>query len=177
MSCLRRPGGCSALVTGMVEKHCAAQAIMRADYRFSRRDVREHAGWSDFQVKMHIKKLEELEYVLVHRGGRGQSFVYELLYDGAGRDGKPFLMGLIDVAALNHVYDEKKEHQKRHLEHPRSPEVAPLEHGRSEPRSALNPINKAASRETPRANGKTTSWDERGASPSYPSPMAAAGAR
>ena len=43
---------------------------------------------------MHMRKLEELEYVLVHRGGRGQSFVYELLYDGAGRDGKPFLMGL-----------------------------------------------------------------------------------
>ena len=65
-----------------------ASASPAADYRFSRRDVREHAGWSDFQVKMHMHKLEELEYVLVHRGGRGQSFVYELLYDGAGRDGK-----------------------------------------------------------------------------------------
>jgi hypothetical protein len=165
------------LVTGMVEKRCAAQAIMRADYRFSRRDVREFSGWSDFQVKMHMHKLEELEYVLVHRGGRGQSFVYELLYDGAGRDGKPFLMGLIDVAALERAYDEKKEHQKRHLEHPRSPEVAPLEHGRSEPKNSPNPINKATSREKPKANGNLTSWDERGSTPSYPSAMAAAGAR
>jgi hypothetical protein len=165
------------LVTGMVEKHCAAQAIMRADYRFSRRDVREFSGWSDFQVKMHMHKLEELEYVLVHRGGRGQSFVYELLYDGAGRDGKPFLMGLIDVAALKHAYDEKKEHQKRHSEHPSSPQVAPLEHGKSEPKSSLNTINKATSRELPKSNGKTTSWDERSSAPSYPSPMAAAGAR
>jgi DNA primase catalytic core len=165
------------LVSGMVEKRCAAQAITRADYRFSRRDVREFSGWSDFQVKMHMRKLEELEYVLVHRGGRGQSFVYELLYDGAGRDGKPFLMGLIDVAALERAYDEKKEHQKRHLEHPRSPEVAPLEHGRSEPKSSLNPINKATSREKPKANGNLTSWDERGSTLSYPSPIAAAGAR
>jgi DNA primase catalytic core len=165
------------LVTGMVEKRCAAQAITRADYRFSRRDVREFSGWSDFQVKMHMHKLEELEYVLVHRGGRGQSFVYELLYDGAGRDGKPFLMGLIDVAALERAYDEKKEHQKRHLEHPRSPEVAPLEHGRSEPKNSPNPINKATSREKPKANGNLTSWDERGSTPSYPSAMAAAGAR
>ena len=39
----------------------------------------------------------ELEYVLVHRGGRGQSFVYELVYDGQGQDGQPFLSGLIDV--------------------------------------------------------------------------------
>ena len=86
------------LVTAMVEAQCVAQGITRTDTRFSRREVREYAGWSDFQVKMHMHKLEELEYVLVHRGGRGQSFVYELLYDGAGRDGKPFLMGLVDVA-------------------------------------------------------------------------------
>ncbi len=165
------------LVSCMVEKHCAAQAITRTDYRFSRREVREHAGWSDFQVKMHMHKLEELEYVLVHRGGRGQSFVYELLYDGAGRDGKPFLMGLIDVVALKHAYDEKKEHQKPNLEHPSSPQVAPLEHGRSEPKSSQNPINKAASREMPKANGKTTSWDDRDSAPSYPTPMVAAGAR
>ena len=112
------------LVSSMVEKQCAAQAITRTDYRFSRRDVREHASWSDFQVKMHMHKLEELEYVLVHRGGRGQSFVYELLYDGAGRDGKPFLMGLVDVQTLKHAYDEKKEHRNPHLEHPRSPQVA-----------------------------------------------------
>src|SRR5208337_920445 len=109
-----------ALVTAMVETQCAALKIARADYRFSRRDVREQAGWSDFQVKMHMHKLEELEYVLVHRGGRGQSFVYELLYDGAGRDGKPFLMGLIDVHALKQIYDGKKEHQNPNLEHPSS---------------------------------------------------------
>jgi hypothetical protein len=47
--------------------------------------------------------LEELEYLLVHRGGRGQSFVYELLYDGASADGRrSILHGLIDT------YDEKK---------------------------------------------------------------------
>jgi hypothetical protein len=41
--------------------------------------------------------------VLVHRGGRGSSFVYELIYDGAGQDGKPFVPGLIDVAALRAI--------------------------------------------------------------------------
>ena len=113
--------------------------------------------------------------MLVHRGGRGQSFVYELLYDGAGRDGKPFLMGLIDVAALKQVYDEKKEHQKQHLEHPSSPHGAPIEHGGSEPKTSENPINKGTSRETPKRNGKTASWDESGSTPSYPAPLAAAG--
>ena len=51
-------------------------------------------------MRVHLERLVELEYVLVHRGGRGQSFEYELLYDGRGEDGAPFLAGLIDVEAL-----------------------------------------------------------------------------
>jgi DNA primase len=164
-----------ALVTAMVETQCAAQAITRADYRFSRRDVREQAGWSDFQVKMHMHKLEELEYVLVHRGGRGQSFVYELLYDGAGRDGKPFLMGLIDVHALKQIYDGKKEHQNPNLEHPNSAQGVSIEHGGSEPKSLPKALIKGTLRETPRKNGKTASWDESASTQSYPTPLAAAG--
>lgn len=163
------------LVTAMVEAQCAAQGVTRADTRFSRRDVREHAGWSDFQVKMHMRKLEELEYVLVHRGGRGQSFVYELLYDGAGRDGKPFLMGLVDIETLKHTYDDKKEHRNPHLEHPRCVQAASIEHGSSEPKTSPNAVNKGTSRETPKKNGKTTSWDESASIPSYPPPVAAAG--
>lgn len=163
------------LVTGMVEKHCAAQAIVRADYRFSRREVREHSGWSDFQVKMHMHKLEELEYVLVHRGGRGQSFVYELLYDGAGRDGRPHLCGLIDVAALQRAYDGKKEHRNRHLEHPRSPQGAWVEPASGELKSSPNAANVGLSRESPRRNAQTARWEENGAAPSYVPSLAAAG--
>jgi hypothetical protein len=37
----------------------------------------------------------------VHRGGRGQSFVYELLYDGQGQDGRPFLMQLLDPGRVD----------------------------------------------------------------------------
>jgi len=36
----------------------------------------------------------------VHRGRNGQRYVYELLYSGEGREGQPFLMGLIDPAKL-----------------------------------------------------------------------------
>jgi DNA primase len=164
-------------VTAMVEYQCGAQHINRCDHHFSRRDVREYTNWSDFQVKMHMHKLEELEYVLVHRGGRGQSFVYELLYDGAGRDGKPFLMGLVDVETLKCVYDGKKEHRKPHLEHPRCPQVASMEHGGSEPKTSSNAVNKGTSRETPKKNGKLTSLDETALISSYPTPLAAAGLR
>jgi len=50
-----------------------------------------------------------MEYVLVHRGGRGQSFVYELVYDGEINANGAHLNGLIDVKALTGVYDENNE--------------------------------------------------------------------
>ena len=64
---------------------CERLQMERGDFRFSRRDVRAYTGWGDTQLKVHLHRLEELEYLLVHRGGRGQSFVYELLFDAPGR--------------------------------------------------------------------------------------------
>jgi len=89
----------------MVEAACKQQGIEQAHYRFSRRVVREACAWGNTQLKTHLQRLEELEYLLVHRGGRGQSIVYELLYDGE-LDDRKHLMGLIDVEKLG--YDEKK---------------------------------------------------------------------
>jgi hypothetical protein len=89
-----------SLLDGLVKGACEEKKIARVDHRFTQRDVRAFTGWSQFQVKVHLAKLTDLEYVLVHRGGRGQSFVYELLYEGQGQNGKPFLMGLIDVERL-----------------------------------------------------------------------------
>ncbi len=77
------------LVDEMVTADCQRLAVDRSDHRFSRRDIREFTGWGHTQLKVHLKRLEELEYLLIHRGGRGQSFVYELLYDAAaGRSGQ-----------------------------------------------------------------------------------------
>ncbi|MGH7345568.1 MAG: hypothetical protein ACREK4_11695 [Candidatus Rokuibacteriota bacterium] len=88
------------LLDAMVREAGERQAVARATYRFTRRDVRLFTGWSDFQVRTHLERLISLEYVLVHRGSRGQGFVYELLYDGQGQDGEPFVMGLVDVEGL-----------------------------------------------------------------------------
>jgi DNA primase len=84
----------------MVSEMCGSQAIERKDYRFSRREVREYTSWSHTQTRVHLDRLVELEYLIAHRGVRGQSFEYELVYDGQGKDGRPFLAGLLDVAAL-----------------------------------------------------------------------------
>jgi hypothetical protein len=88
------------VVDEMVTAECQRQKMERCDYRFSRRDVREATGWGDTQLKIHLHRLEELEYLLVHRGGRGQSIVYELMFTRPADGGKPVLGGLIDVEKL-----------------------------------------------------------------------------
>jgi hypothetical protein len=88
------------LLDEMVTKGCAGLSMERSDYRFTRREVREHTGWADTQLRVHLDRLVGLEYLVVHRGGRGQSFVYELVYDGKGKDGAPFVSGLLDASTL-----------------------------------------------------------------------------
>ena len=87
-------------VDAYVAGECRRQSMERTAFHFSRRSLREACAISDTQLRLHLDRLVMLEYLIVHRGARGQSFVYELVYDGAGKDGKPFVPGLIDVAAL-----------------------------------------------------------------------------
>ena len=97
------------LIEEMVRGECQRKKMERSDFRFSRRDVRAYAEWGDTQLKTHLRRLEELEYLLVHRGGRGQSFVYELQFESKEDNRKPFFPGLIDVKKLETcAYDEKK---------------------------------------------------------------------
>jgi DNA primase catalytic core len=96
-------------VDAMVTAECERLKMERADYRFSRRDVRAYTGWGDTQLKIHLHRLEEMEYLLIHRGGRGQSLVYELMFARPSDSGKPILGGLIEVDALSkNAYDAKK---------------------------------------------------------------------
>ncbi|MCC7442723.1 MAG: hypothetical protein IT285_13895 [Bdellovibrionales bacterium] len=121
---------CLKLVMEGVAEACRLEAIERKDYRFTRKQVRSFTGWSDFQVGVHLGRLVALEYVLVHRGGRGQSFVYELLFDGELSEGGPRLTGLIDAGVLG--YDEKAGPlmqrflgEKSQIEGSSSPHLAP----------------------------------------------------
>ena len=95
------------IIDELVSKNCKKEKIHRLDYRFTRRMIRQYSGWSDFQVRMHLDKLVSLEYLLIHRGGRGQSFIYEMLYDGNGKDGEPFMMGLADINNLENKSNVK----------------------------------------------------------------------
>ena len=76
------------------------QGAKRSDVRFTRAQVRAHTGLSDTQCRVHLDRLTELEYLLSHRGQRGQSYEYELLHDGGADSAGQHLAGLIDVDAL-----------------------------------------------------------------------------
>jgi hypothetical protein len=89
------------LIDEWVSAECRRLEIEPSQFRFTRRDVRAHTGWGDTQLKLHLHRLEEMEYLVAHRGGRGQSFVYELVFERTG-DGRPVLPGLI------HMYDSGK---------------------------------------------------------------------
>jgi DNA primase catalytic core len=84
----------------LVTRTCRWRGVDRSDLRFTLRDVRQSTGFSHDQLWRHMQRLVTLEYLLVHRGSRGQTFVYELLYDGQGKEGERFVIGLADVEAL-----------------------------------------------------------------------------
>jgi DNA primase len=117
-----------SLMVEMCATHCKARDIKQSEYRFSRREVREYTRWGDTQLKIHLARLVELEYVLMHRGGRGQSFEYELLYDGSC-DAQHHLSGLIDVEALRCIYDGERSGQNDHRSGVGRPLVGPRSGG------------------------------------------------
>jgi DNA primase len=84
----------------MVENACDQQGLDRTDYRFSRRDIRAYIGGGHSQLAVHLRRLEELEYLLVHKGSRGRSYLYELLYEKPADDHQRVATGLIDVTQL-----------------------------------------------------------------------------
>jgi DNA primase len=170
-----------SLLVGMVEHTCAAQSTQRSDYRFSRRQVREHTKWGDTQLKIHLSRLVELEYLLVHRGGRGQSFEYELLYDGA-HDEARHLSGLIDVEVLRtapaprspYTYDAERSGQNEHRSGVGRPLVGVQSGGGRAAESHLNTDKSGLNDESPIKELKTHGTGNGTQAPSYLHPPVAA---
>ena len=85
-----------AMVKAMVGKRdCAVDEIF-----FTRRMIREHIGWTDWQIRAHIKQLEELEYLYARIGSKGKEYAYALNYKGQGQDEGRFYLNLTPVAEI-----------------------------------------------------------------------------
>jgi hypothetical protein len=132
------------LVHELVATQCKAQAMQQSDYRFSRREIREATGWGNTQLKTHLRRLEDLEYLFVHQGRRGQSMVYELAYDGNVDTETLHLSGLIDVAALKCSYDKNKSGVNANLSGSSRPQVGPKSGGGRDSKTRRKPATAQA---------------------------------
>jgi hypothetical protein len=72
---------------------------------FSRKEVRDLSGWSLTQVRVHLERLVELEYLAIRCGRMGGPFQYELLIEIDAPENIAHI-GFIDVEELrkNHTY-------------------------------------------------------------------------
>ena len=53
---------------------------------FTRRMIREYTGWTDWQVRSHMKQLIELEYINARLGSWGKEYSYALHYQGQAEE-------------------------------------------------------------------------------------------
>lgn len=86
-------------VKALVREICERDEIEQRLALFSRRELRERSGWSEYQVRVHMGKLEALDYVARRWGRQGKGCVYELLVD-AGEPDDAWQIGLLDVEQL-----------------------------------------------------------------------------
>jgi len=86
----------------MVKAACQEKELEPSDFRFTRAQARAHTGMSHAQVKLHLDRLEELEYV--RSWSLNRVFEYELLIN-PDHQGDKHLIGLLDVKELRHRYD------------------------------------------------------------------------
>ncbi|MGH8031798.1 MAG: hypothetical protein ACREO8_05370, partial [Luteimonas sp.] len=86
------------VVVGYVAERARTQGTAPGCVRFTRRELREAIGWGDTQLKLHLLRLVEQEYLIVHR--HGPLFRYELAFDGDAAEAGRQLIGLIDVESM-----------------------------------------------------------------------------
>jgi DNA primase len=136
-----------ALIDGHVGAESARQAIRRADVRFTRRALREAIAWGDTQLKVHLARLAELEYLATHRTKAG-GFEYELVYDSAGDGDALRFPGLADIEALRHAYDGARSESEAGRSAPGRAAVGPRSVGGRDNESAAEPHGKGVSDES-----------------------------
>jgi len=87
-----------AALNAWVGEQATTQSIERGGVRFTRRTVRGVLGLSDTQLRVHLDRLVQLEYVRMHSGQNGSLYTYSMAFDGQGDSDAPQLMGLAGAA-------------------------------------------------------------------------------
>ena len=86
-------------IKAMVRELCEAKKLDQDKARFTRRDVRARTQQSETQVRLHLQRLEDLEYIQKRHGRNGIVSVYELMVDSGEPEGIAHV-GLLDLDKL-----------------------------------------------------------------------------
>jgi len=179
------------LIDGYVGAECERLTIARRDFRFSRRALREAIQLGDSQLKLHLARLADLEYLVTHRSKTG-GFDFELVYalealhslrsevplgDDLGEaDGVLRFPGLADIEALRRAYDARWTAQNAARPAPgRAVDGARPGIGRGD-ESPEDDLSTRLPDDLPEADGKTHVYKGKGKSRSYPQPVPLAAA-
>ncbi|OGT16968.1 MAG: DNA primase [Gallionellales bacterium RIFCSPHIGHO2_02_FULL_57_16] len=158
------------LIDGYVNEQCTAQSIKRTDFFFSRRALREAINWGDTQLKIHLARLAELEYLVTHRT-KCNGFEYELVYDMADADNILRFPGLADIAALKYAYDVARSGQNTGRSGSGRPVVGGQPGGGRADESPAKPLSARVADDVPDTGSKTHLLSGNTKKPSYPQPV------
>lgn len=128
------------LIDGFVRAQCDRQALRRTDLRFTRRALREAIDWGDTQLKVHLARLVELEYLVAHRSKSGGN-EYELVYDLGADEHTLRFPGLADIDALRCAYDDARSGANDPRSGSGRPPVGPQSVGGRIDGSAVKPVS------------------------------------
>jgi len=154
------------LIDRYVVGECKRAHVKRSDFHFSRRALREAITWGDTQLKVHLARLVEFEYLVAQRGVHA-SLAYELVYEAP--DGEELLRfpGLADIEALKHAYDAARSGQTSERSALGRPPVGVRSGGGRGDENAPTPETQSDSDESSAKAAKTHSSGGNGKDPSY----------
>jgi hypothetical protein len=142
------------LIDGHVGAECGRTGVRRIDCRFTRRALREAIDWGDTQLKVHLARLVELEYLVAHRSKSG-GFEYELVYDLGADDHMLRFPGLADIDALRNAYDSQRSGPDDARSESGRPAVGPRSAGGRADASSAKPASMRGSADEADADDKT----------------------
>ncbi len=131
------------LIDGHVGAECRRTGVRRIDLRFTRRALREAIDWGDTQLKVHLARLVELEYLVAHRA-KSAVFEHELVYDLGADEHTLRFPGLADIDALRCAYDAARSGQTEARSGTGRPPVGPRSVGGRSDASAVKPASTRA---------------------------------
>ncbi|MFH0783501.1 MAG: CHC2 zinc finger domain-containing protein [Pseudomonadota bacterium] len=99
-----------SLIYAMVKEQAEKDNRPIDEIFFTRRMIREYTGWTDWQIRAHIKQLEELEYIGARISSIGKEYSYILNYQGQaeGEEQDKCYLNLTTIEQIKKMIDREE---------------------------------------------------------------------